>query len=68
MKPVEKIKGIDLTQVGTVERSRGAILSALDEVLSQAVHAPNLHRVLDRLAEDIRTTETDRKRRDRRDN
>lgn len=68
MKPVEKIKEINLTQVGTVEGSRGAILSALEGVLSQAVHAPNLHRVLDRLTDDIRTGETDRKsRRDRRD-
>jgi len=67
MKPVEKIKEINLTQVGTVEGSRGAILSALDGVLSQAVHAPNLHRVLDRLADDIRTGDADRKRRDRRD-
>lgn len=68
MKPVEKIKEININQVGTVEGSRGAILQALEGVLDQAVSAPNLHRVLDRLTDDIRTGDLDRKRsRDRRD-
>ncbi|HRK69141.1 MAG TPA: flotillin domain-containing protein, partial [Hyphomonas sp.] len=63
MKPVEKIKEININQVGTVEGSRGAILQALESVLDQAVSAPNLHRVLDRLTDDIRDGEIDRKRR-----
>ncbi|MBN8292088.1 flotillin [Rhodobacter sp. NTK016B] len=68
MKPVEKIKEININQVGTVEGSRGAILQALESVLDQAVQAPNLHRVLDRLTDDIRDGDLDRKRRrDRRD-
>jgi len=68
MKPVEKIKEININQVGTVEGSRGAILQALESVLDQAVTAPNLHRVLDRLTDDIRDGDLDRKRRkDRRD-
>ncbi len=68
MKPVEKIKEININQVGTVEGSRGAILQALESVLDQAVSAPNLHRVLDRLTDDIRDGEIDRKRRkDRRE-
>ncbi|PWE31565.1 flotillin [Pararhodobacter marinus] len=68
MKPTEKIKEININQVGTVEGSRGAILTALESVLDQAVHAPNLHRVLDRLTDDIRDGDLDRKRRrDRRD-
>lgn len=65
MKPVEKIKEININQVGTVEGSRGAILQALESVLDQAVQAPNLHRVLDRLTEDIRDGDLDRKRRRR---
>lgn len=67
MKPVEKIKEINISQVGTVEGSRGAILQALEQVLDQAVQAPNLHKVLDRLTDDIRTGELDKRRRDRRD-
>lgn len=63
MKPVEKIKEINIHQVGTVEGSRGAILQALEGVLDQAVSAPNLHRVLDRLTDDIRHGDIDRKRR-----
>jgi flotillin len=68
VKPAEKIKEININQVGTVEGSRGAILQALEGVLEQTVSAPNLHRVLDRLTDDIRDGELDRKRRrDRRD-
>ncbi|MFN4099929.1 MAG: flotillin family protein [Pararhodobacter sp.] len=67
MKPVEKIKEINISQVGTVEGSRGAILQALESVLDQAVHAPNLHRVLDRLTDDIRDGDLDRKRKRRDD-
>ena len=68
MKPVEKIKEININQVGTVEGSRGAILQALESVLDQAVTAPNLHRVLDRLTDDIRDGSLDgKRRRDRRE-
>lgn len=68
VKPAEKIGSINVTQVGSVDGSRGAILQALDSVLEQAVHAPSLHRVLDRLSDDIRTGELDRgRRRDRRE-
>lgn len=68
MKPVEKIKEININQVGTVQGSRGAILQALESVLDQAVQAPNLHKVLDRLTDDIRDGDLDRKRRrDRRE-
>ena len=57
---------IDITQVGSVEGSRGAILQALDSVLEQAVHAPNLHRVLDQIGDEIRDGTMDRKDRRRR--
>jgi len=66
VKPVEKIGKIDITQVGSVEGSRGAILQALDSVLEQAVHAPNLHRVLDQIGDEIRDGTMDRKDRRRR--
>jgi flotillin len=68
VKPAEKIGSINVTQVGSVEGSRGAILQALDSVLEQAVAAPSLHRLLDRIGDDIRSGDLDRKsRRDRRD-
>lgn len=67
VKPAEKIGNINVTQVGTVEGSRGAILQALDSVLEQAVHAPGLHRILDRLGDDIRKGDLDRSRRRDRD-
>lgn len=67
VKPAEKIGNINVTQVGTVEGSRGAILQALDSVLEQAVHAPGLHRLLDRITDDIRDGDLDKRRRDRRD-
>ena len=66
VKPIEKIGKIDITQVGSVEGSRGAILQALDSVLEQAVHAPNLHRVLDQIGDEIRDGTLDRKDRRRR--
>jgi uncharacterized membrane protein YqiK len=67
VKPAEKIASINVTQVGSVDGSRGAILQALDSVLSQAVHAPHLHKVLDRLTDDIRTGDLDRDRKRRRE-
>lgn len=68
VKPAEKIKEININQVGTVEGSRGAILQALEGVLEQTVQAPNLHRVLDRLTDDLRAGDLDRRRnRDRRE-
>lgn len=65
VKPAEKIGKIDITQVGSVEGSRGAILQALDGVLSQAVHAPNLHHVLDKISDEIRDNSADRHNRKR---
>ena len=56
-----------MTQVGSVDGSRGAMLQALDSVLAQAVHAPSLHRVLYRLTDDIRTSDLDRDRMRRRE-
>lgn len=54
VKPAEKIGNINVTQVGTVEGSRGAVLQALESVLEQTVHAPGLHGLLDRVRDDIR--------------
>jgi flotillin len=63
VRPVEKIGKIDITQVGTVEGSRGAVLQALESVLAQTVHAPGLNRLLERVQDDIR--HDDRRRRSR---
>jgi flotillin len=52
VKPAEKIGNINVTQVGTVEGSRGAVLQALESVLEQIVQVPGLNRLLDR-ARDI---------------
>jgi uncharacterized membrane protein YqiK len=67
VKPAEKIGSINVTQVGSVDGSRGAILQALDSVLEQAVHAPSLHRLVERIGEDIREGEFDKRRRRRED-
>ncbi|MCC5989307.1 MAG: flotillin [Pararhodobacter sp.] len=66
VRPVEKIGKIDITQVGSVEGSRGAVLQALESVLQQTVHAPGLNRLLERVRDDIRDDD-DRRRRRRRD-
>ena len=66
VKPAEKIGNINVTQVGTVEGSRGAVLQALESVLEQTVHAPGLSRLLERVHDDIRHEGT-RRRRDRDD-
>jgi len=65
VKPVEKIGKIDITQVGSVEGSRGAVLQALESVLAQTVHAPGLSRLLERVRDDI--SDDDRRSRRRRD-
>ncbi|MCC5968034.1 MAG: hypothetical protein JJU24_18100 [Natronohydrobacter sp.] len=62
VKPAEKIGKIDITQVGSVEGSRGAVLQALESVLEQTVHAPGLSRLLERVHEDIRYDEPRRTR------
>ncbi len=62
VKPVEKIGKIDITQVGSVEGSRGAVLQALESVLEQTVHAPGLNRLLERVHDDIRHDDTRRRR------
>lgn len=62
VKPAEKIGKIDITQVGSVEGSRGAVLQALESVLEQTVHAPGLNRLLERVHEDIRYDEPRRRR------
>ena len=67
VKPAEKIGNINVTQVGSVEGSRGAVLQALESVLEQTVHAPGLHRLLERVQDDIRHDDTRRRRRDRDD-
>jgi flotillin len=54
VKPAEKIGNINVTQVGTVEGSRGAVLQALESVLEQTVHAPGLNRLLERARDDMR--------------
>lgn len=64
VKPAEKIGNINVTQVGSVEGSRGAVLQALESVLEQTVHAPGLNRLLDRVRDDIRYDDTRRRRRD----
>jgi flotillin len=64
VKPAEKIGNINVTQVGTVEGSRGAVLQALESVLEQTVHAPGLNRLLERARDDMRMDDT-RRRRDR---
>lgn len=65
VKPAEKIGSISINQVGTVEGSRGAIMQAMEGILEQAVHAPGLHRLLDRVTDDIRHGDLDRKSRRR---
>jgi uncharacterized membrane protein YqiK len=64
VKPAEKIGSINVTQVGTVEGSRGAILQALESMLEQTVHAPGLSRLLERVRDDIRHDDRPRRRRD----
>ena len=66
VKPAEKIGNINVTQVGSVEGSRGAVLQALESVLEQTVHAPGLNRLLERARDDMRLDDT-RRRRDRDD-
>jgi flotillin len=62
VKPAEKIGNINVTQVGSVEGSRGAVLQALESVLEQTVHAPGLNRLLERARDDLRYDETRRNR------
>lgn len=64
VKPAEKIGNINVTQVGTVEGSRGAILQALESMLEQTVHAPGLSRLLERVHDDIRYDDNKRRRRE----
>jgi flotillin len=66
VKPAEKIGNINVTQVGSVEGSRGAVLQALESVLEQTVHAPGLNRLLERARDDMRLDDT-RRRRERED-
>ncbi|MGP9791714.1 flotillin domain-containing protein [Roseinatronobacter sp. NSM] len=63
VKPAEKIGNINVTQVGSVEGSRGAVLQALESVLEQTVHAPGLNRLLERVQDDIRYDDTRRRKR-----
>lgn len=64
VKPAEKIGNINITQVGTVEGSRGAIMQALESMLEQTVHAPGLGRLLERAQNDLRHDDRKRRRRD----
>ena len=62
VRPVEKIGKIDITQVGSVVGSRGAVPQALESVLEQTVHAPGLNRLLERVRDDIRYDDRLRRR------
>ncbi|HMO06578.1 MAG TPA: SPFH domain-containing protein [Paracoccaceae bacterium] len=64
VKPAEKIGTINVTQVGTVEGSRGAVLQALESMLEQTVHAPGLSRLLERAQDDLRRDDRRRRRDD----